>query len=39
VLGSVACFAGPRAVWGVVAVGLSILLLAAAAVQLLQRPA
>ena len=34
VLGSVACFAGPRAVWGVIAIGLCALLLAATAVQL-----
>lgn len=34
VLGSVACFAGPRAVWGVIGVGLCALLLAAAAAQL-----
>jgi hypothetical protein len=33
VLGSVACFAGPRAVWGVIAVGFCTLLLAAAAAQ------
>jgi len=36
VLGSVACFAGPRAVWGVIAVGLCALLLAATAAQLWQ---
>ncbi|HKT43363.1 MAG TPA: hypothetical protein VJQ85_01075 [Gaiellaceae bacterium] len=34
VLGSVACFAGPRAVWGVIAVGFCALLLAATAAQL-----
>lgn len=34
VLGSVACFAGPRAVWGVIAVGFCSLLLAATAAQL-----
>lgn len=34
VLGAVACFAGPNAVWGVIAVGLCALLLAASAVQL-----
>jgi hypothetical protein len=34
VLGSIACFAGPRAVWGVIAVGLCALLLAAAAAPL-----
>ncbi len=34
VLGAVACFAGPRAVWGVIAVGLCSLLLAATAAQL-----
>ncbi len=36
VLGAVACFAGPRAVWGVIAVGLCALLLAATAAQLWQ---
>jgi hypothetical protein len=36
VLGSVACFAGPAAVWGVIAVGLCALLLAATAMQLWQ---
>ena len=36
VLGSIACFAGPRAVWGVIAVGFSALLLAATAAQLWQ---
>ena len=34
VLGSVACFAGPEAVWGVVGIGLCALLLAATAAQL-----
>jgi hypothetical protein len=34
VLGSMACFAGPSAVWGVIAVGLCALLLAATAAQL-----
>lgn len=34
VLGSVACFASPRAVWGVIAVGFCALLLAATAMQL-----
>jgi hypothetical protein len=34
VLGSVACFAGPNAVWGVIGVGLCALLLLAAAAQL-----
>lgn len=34
VLGSLACFAGPNAVWGVIAVGLCALLLAGAASQL-----
>lgn len=34
VLGSIACFAGPIAVWGVIALGLSALLLAATAAQL-----
>src|SRR5579884_96141 len=37
VLGAVACFAGPRAVWGVIGIGLCTLLLAAAAVQLRHR--
>ncbi|HEV7132676.1 MAG TPA: hypothetical protein VGN27_02965 [Gaiellaceae bacterium] len=37
VLGSLACFAGPRAVWGVIAVGLCALLLAATAARLGQR--
>jgi hypothetical protein len=36
VLGSIACFAGPVAVWGVIAVGLCGLLLAATAAQLWQ---
>jgi hypothetical protein len=34
VLGSVACFAGPNAIWGVIAVGLCALLLSATAAQL-----
>lgn len=34
VLGSCACFAGPRAVWGVIAIGFCALLLAATAAQL-----
>lgn len=37
VLGAVACFAGPRAVWGVIAVGLCALLLGATAAQLWQQ--
>jgi hypothetical protein len=36
-LGSLACFAGPRAVWGVIAVGLSALLLVGAAAKLWQQ--
>jgi hypothetical protein len=39
VLGSVACFTGPRAVWGVISVGLCALLLAATAAQLWQHRA
>jgi hypothetical protein len=39
VLGSVACFAGPRAVWGVIAIGFCSLLLAATAAQLWRRRA
>jgi hypothetical protein len=39
VLGSAACFAGARAVWGVVAIGLCALLLAATAAQVWQRRA
>jgi hypothetical protein len=39
VLGSVAGFAGPKAVWGVIAVGLCALLLAATAAQLRQHRA
>lgn len=34
VLGSIACFAGPRAVWGVIGLGLCALLLIATAAQL-----
>lgn len=37
VLGAGACFAGPNAVWGVIAVGLCALLLATGAGQLWQR--
>lgn len=39
VLGAIACFAGPAAVWGVIGVGLSVVILIGAAAQLWQRRA